>query len=158
MIEAFLQQFSARVSLLLLCDPDVSEVERWDEFLRRAASFWYVLRLADGFPGPMIITSSFRLTLFTQRLIDARTYLSATEKRQLLVRSLKRRVNFLIITSQLPCVPRDVIHFRPFILHWKFILSMCKQTHLYSTRREISLWNIRMYETVSISRSFLFYL
>lgn len=107
MIEAFLQQFSARISLLLLCDPDVSEVERWDKFLRRAASFCYVLRLADGFPGPVIITSSFHLALFTHRLIGARTYLSATEKRQLLVRSSKRRVNFLIITSQLSFAPRE---------------------------------------------------
>lgn len=56
-----------------------------DEFLVSCRQLLASVTPADGFPGPAIITSTFHLGL-PRDLIDARTYLSGTEKHQLLVR------------------------------------------------------------------------
>lgn len=99
MIEVFLQRFSARVSLLLLCDPDVSEVET----VRRVLTSRRQLLVRVKVSRWLFRSNNHNFELsshpYTQRLIGCLTYLSATEMRQLLVRSSKRRVNFLIIIS-----------------------------------------------------------
>ena len=93
--------------------------KRQDKFLHRAASFWYVLRLADGFLRSNDHNLEFSSHPLTQRLIGARTYLSAAEKRQLLVRSSKRRVNFLIIILQLSFAPLKMSFISVHLLHTK---------------------------------------
>jgi len=103
MTETFLQRRrKPSLSSLFLCDPDASEVETVSQWvLTSRRHLLLCVNVSRWFSR--INDCNFELSShpLVQRVIDAQTCLSVTEKHQLLGCSSKRGVNFLII-SQLP--------------------------------------------------------